>query len=91
MKIKLSPIASNARTTIEVQGDTLIYNDVSYDFSVIPNGAEVEAEAPAIGVIRRVDGVIEITLQYFYNSQDCKYEERFPDENGYIVEGVFNV
>ena len=91
MKIKLSPIASNAKTTIEVQGDTLIYNGVSYDFSVIPEGAEVEAEAPAVGIIKRVNGVMEVTLQYFYNSQDCKYEDRFPNENGYIVEGVLNV
>lgn len=90
MKITLSPIASDKRTTIEVQGATLIYDGVSYDLSAIPEGGEVEGQAPAIGAIKRVGGVIEITLQYFYDSQDCKYEERFP-VNPYIVEGVLNV
>ena len=91
MKIKLSPIASNKRTKIEVDNDILIYDGVSYDLSVIPDGAEVEAEAPAIGVIKRVNGEIEITLQYFYDSKDCTYEERFPNEDGYVIEGVLNV
>ena len=91
MKIKLSPIAFDAKTKIEIQGDILIYNGVSYDLSVIPDGAEVEAEAPAIGVIKRVNGEIEITLQYFYDSKDCTYEERFPNEDGYVIEGVLNV
>ena len=91
MKIKLSPIAANAKTRIEVQDDTLIYNGVSYDLSAIPEGGEVEAEAPAVGKITRVNGVINITIQYFYNSQNCKYEERFPNTDGYNIEGVFNV
>ncbi len=91
MIINLSPIAGQIKTTIEVQGDTLIYNGVSYDMSTIPNGAEVEAEEPAIGTIKRVNGVIEITLQYFYDSKNCSYEERFPSEDGYVVEGVLNV
>ena len=92
MKLFLSPIASNAKTTIEVQGDTLIYNSVSYDMSVIPDGAEVEAEAPAIGKIKRVNGEIEITLRYFYDSKDCTYEERFPNEDGYVItDGELNI
>lgn len=85
MKIKLSPVASNAKTIIEVQGDTLIYNGESYDMSPILEGSEVEAEAPAIGKIKRVDGEIEIVLQYFYDSQDCIYEDRFPNEDGYVI------
>lgn len=92
MKIKLSPIASDAKTTIEVNGDKLIYNGVPYDMSVIPDGAEVEAETPAIGLVKRVNGEIEITLQYFYDSKNCSYKERFPNEDGYtITEGVLNV
>jgi hypothetical protein len=91
MKIKLSPIASNTKTTIEVQGDTLIYNGVPYNMSAIPEGGEVEAEAPAVGKITRENGVINITIQYFYNSQECTYEERFPNVDGYDIEGVFNV
>ena len=92
MKLFLSPIASNAKTIIEVQGDTLIYNGVSYDMSPIPEGSEVEASAPAIGLINRGNGVIEMTLQYFYDSQNCKYEEKFPNEDGYIItQGVLNV
>lgn len=85
MKIKLSPIASNAKTTIEVDGDILIYNGVSYDMSAIPDGAEVKAEAPALCTIKRINGEIEITLQYFYNSKNCSYEDRFPNEDGYVI------
>ena len=92
MKIKLSPIASDKRSMIEVQVDKLIYDSVEYDLSVIPEGAGIEASAPAIGLIKRVNGVIEITLQYFYDSQDCTDEERFPNEEGYLIEeGVLNV
>lgn len=90
MKISLSPIASSKRTIIEVQGDTLIYDGVSYDFSVIPNGAEIQAKLPAMGIIKRVNGVIELTVQYFYDSQDCTESERFPI-SPYNVEGVLNV
>lgn len=87
MKIKLSANASidYTKTTIEVQSETLICNGVSYDFSVIPDGAEVEAREPAIGTIKRVNGEIEITLQYCYNAMDCVEEERFPNADGYIV------
>lgn len=90
MQITLSPIASNKRTIIEVQGDTIIYDGVSYDMSAIPEGGEVEAQLPAMGIIKRVDGVIELTMQYFYDSQDCTENERFPI-NPYSVEGVLNV
>ena len=92
MKIKLSPIASDKRSIIEVQGDKLIYDSIEYDLSVIPEDGEVEASSPAIGLIKRVNGIIEITLQYYYDSQDCVYKERFPNEDGYIItEGVLNV
>ena len=92
MKIKLSPIASSKRTKIEVDNDTLIYDGVSYDLSALPDGAEVDAESPAIGVIKRVNGELELTLEYFYDSRNCKYEERFPNEDGYIItKGLLNV
>ena len=91
MKIALSPIASLIKTPIEVHGDVLIYRGVSYDMSLLPDGAEVEAEAPAIGTIKRVGGVIEITLQYFYNAMDCTEAERFPNNPYIITAGVLNV
>lgn len=53
---------------IEINGDTINYNGVEYDLSVIPEGGQVEAEYPAVGIIKRDQGVINIDLVYEYNS-----------------------
>ena len=78
MKIQLSPQASNHETKISVKGDILTYDGVVYDLSVIPEGGEVQGELPALGVIRRVNGIIEIELLYKYNSSNCTYAQRYP-------------
>ncbi len=93
MIINISPIAGQTKTTIEVVDEnTLKYDGAVVDFSVIPNGGEVEATEPAMGTITKdTNGVITITLQRFYDSSDCSYEERFP-ANPYVVSGgILNV
>jgi len=84
MKIKLIPTASNKKTSIAVSGDILVYDGIEYDFSSIPDSAVVEAEYPAIGVIKRVNGVIHISLTYLYDSKNCIDEERFPKKEYYL-------
>lgn len=67
MKITLSPIASHTDDTPpSVSQDTITYRGTDYDLSQLPDGGEVEAEAPFSGKIKRIDGVIHVTLQYQY-------------------------
>ena len=87
MKINLSPQASGTRTEISVSGEKLTYDGTEYDFSLIPDGGEVEAEFPAIGTIRRVNGEIEITLLYQYDPLDCTDADRFPAPVN-VTEGI---
>lgn len=102
MIINLSPAGINefcpniyaqTKTTIEVVDEnTLIYNGVTYDFTAIPNGGEVQASEPAIGKITKdINGIVSITLQWFYDSQDCVYEDRFPNNPYTLSQGVLNV
>ena len=79
MKIQLSPIAGHKISAISVKDEIITYDGVDYDMGDIPDGGEVIAEAPAVGIIKRIDGVIEIILHYFYDSNDCTYADRFPE------------
>ncbi len=93
MNINISPIASDKKTIIEVVDEnTLKYDGVIVDFSVIPNGGEVEANEPASGIITKdAKGIVTITLQSFYNGSDNTNEDRFP-ANPYVVSGgILNV
>jgi hypothetical protein len=68
MLVTLSPSAAfTDDTPPTVSGSTLSYRGESYDLSQLPDGAEVEAESPFIGKIKRVAGQIELTLQYQYD------------------------
>ena len=91
MKISLSPIASDRTTEISVSGEVITYDGVAYDMSAIPDGGEVEGQQPAIGTIKRVNGEIEITLMYFYDSKTATEAQRFPANPYTITQGVLNV
>tara|TARA_R110001606_G_scaffold2504_4_gene10965 strand:+ start:3567 stop:3848 length:282 start_codon:yes stop_codon:yes gene_type:complete len=93
MTINLSPISGQVKTIIEiVDENTLIYNGVTYDFTAIPNGGEVQASEPATGKITKdSNGIISISLQWFYDSQNCVYADRFPNNPYNIAKGVLNV
>ena len=68
MKIILSPTAAfTDDTPPTVNGETLTYRGKSYDLTQLPDGGEVEAEMPFIGKIKRINGQVELTLQYQYN------------------------
>ena len=68
MRIKLSPqSALTDDTPPSVSGQIISYRGEDYDLSQLPDGAEVEAELPFIGKIRRANGQIELTLQYQYD------------------------
>lgn len=81
-RITLSPQSTmnlgKRNTSIVVQGKTIIYDGVEYDFGSLPNNSEVQAEEPAIGTIKNVEGVIHVTLHYKY---DCAEAELVQSSN----------
>lgn len=74
-EITLSPVASNRTTQISASGFELTYDGQAFDFSALDNGQEVEAQAPAQGVIKRITDVIHITLVYEYDSSTAKPDQ----------------
>lgn len=70
MKIIISPIGGtdNLDTLPIVNGDFLTYRGQQYDLAQLPDGGQVEASAPFVGLIKRVNGQVELTLHYRYNS-----------------------
>jgi len=66
MNITLSPTRSDAPLSISKQGDALTINGVTYDFSVIPDGATLPASAVdceyITGNVERINGALHITL-----------------------------
>ena len=83
MKITLSPIAGNETTKILVLDDALVYNGELFDFSLITNGTQVDAELPAKGKIKRLNGEIQIKLQYNYQAEFAM-QNQSKDVNDYI-------
>lgn len=73
MRITLSPIAAlESDTPPVVDGDTLTYRGEVHDLSGLPDNKEVEADLPFVGPIKRVDGVIHLTLQYRYHIEQAE-------------------
>ncbi|KKL00239.1 hypothetical protein EIK76_00480 [Rheinheimera mesophila] len=72
MKIILNPIAAlpneQADTPPTVDGDILNYRGQTYDLSQLPEGAEVEAESPFVGSIKRENNQVEVSIEFKYNS-----------------------
>ncbi len=63
-----SSLIEGKHTQVSVSGDKLTYDGQEYDFSMLPPNSQVEAEAPAVGLIKNDNGVIHISLIYLYNS-----------------------
>ncbi|WP_417511457.1 hypothetical protein [Methylophaga sp.] len=65
MIINLSPQVSSKELVLSVDGDVLTVNGQELDFSVIPDGATLPADAVdnefIIGSVERIGGVIRLT------------------------------
>jgi hypothetical protein len=73
MIITLIEQATNSTsTTVSVNNEIIIVNDVEYDLSAIPNGSQVEAEFPAIGTIKNIDNEIYISILYQYVESEAE-------------------
>ena len=66
MKIKLSPQRRDDSLSVFKQGDTLTINGTAYDFTDLPDGGTLPADAVdcefVIGSVDRVNGELELTL-----------------------------
>jgi len=90
-KIILSPIVSNIDSKPPlVSGNTLNYNDIDYDLTMLDEGSQVEAETPFVDVIKNNTGVYEVTLQYHYCTDTAELMQStvLEDYTFMIEEGV---
>lgn len=70
MKIILSPTAAfTDDIPPNVNGEILNYRGESYDLSQLPDGATVEADSPFVVNISRINGELQLTLEYQYNAE----------------------
>jgi hypothetical protein len=85
MKITLSPIASSKTTQLSVNTEVLTIDGTDYDLSVIPNGGQVEGELPALDLIKRVNNVIEMTIEYYYR-EDLAVRMQSTKTEDYVID-----
>ena len=82
MKIKLSPQRRDDTLTVVKQGEVLTINGTAYDFSQLPDGGTLPAEAVdceyIIGSVDRVDGKLELTLLLPHGA-NASEAARFPE------------
>lgn len=82
MKITLSPQRRDDTLTLIKQGDALNINGTEYDFTELPDGATLPAEAVdsefVIGNVERINGELEITL-ILPNGANASEAARFPE------------
>ena len=82
MKITLSPQRRDDTLTVIKQGDTLTINGTAYDFTQLPDGGTLPADAVdceyIVGSVDRVDGELELTLLLPHGA-NASEAARFPE------------
>ena len=82
MKITLSPQRRDDTLTAIKQGDVLTINGTDYDFTDLPDGGTLPAEAVdceyVFGSVDRVNGEIELTLLLPHGA-NASEAARFPE------------
>ena len=82
MKINLSPQRRDDLLTVVKQGDTLTINGSAYDFSQLPDGGTLPADAVdceyIVGAVNRVGGELEINLLLPHGA-NASEAARFPE------------
>jgi len=82
MKLILSPQRLDGTLTITKQGDVLTINGAEYDFTSLPDGGTLPADAVdsefVIGSVDRVGGELELTLLLPHGA-DASEAARFPE------------
>ena len=96
MIIKLSPqvTKNNKIDQLEVQNDTLIVNGESFDFSSLPEGGKLPADAVdceyIIGEVTRVENNIHCEI-YFPIGLRAPHESCFPEPIHVTENGIVNL
>lgn len=83
MKITLSPQAAEYTTKILVSDQIISVDGQVFDMSLIPVNSQVIAEYPATGIIKNVDGEIQLTIIYKYQDEHA-VSQQSKDINDYI-------
>ena len=82
MRINLSPQRRDDALTVIKQGDVLIINGTEYDFTDLPDGGTLPADAVdsefVIGSVNRVSGELELTLLLPHGA-NASEAARFPE------------
>jgi len=82
MNINLSPQRRDDALTIIKNGDVLTINGTEYDFSQLPDGGTLPADAVdcefVIGSVERVNGELELTLLLPHGA-NASEAARFPE------------
>ncbi len=81
MKITFHPARSDARLKLERQGDRLLVNNETYDFSAVPEGATLPQAAVTgdwlADDVTRKDGVLHLAV-ILPIGKDANKKSRFP-------------
>jgi hypothetical protein len=90
MDIYLSPIRSDENLLVEKQGDILTINSVEYDFTPLPEGATLTADAVdcpwVVKEVRRENGVLSLYM-LVPHGPNAPEETRFPQPLLGVVDG----
>lgn len=82
MKINLSPQRRDDTLTVTKQGDALTINGTEYDFTELPDGGSLPAEAVdsdfVVGTVERVNGELELTFTLPHGA-NASESARFPE------------
>jgi hypothetical protein len=82
MHISFSPVRSDDRLNLSVEGDTLTINGEAFDFSGLPDGATLPQTAVSCdwlaSDVERIDGDIHLTLILPHGAR-APAETLFPD------------
>lgn len=69
-----------------VQGEAITFNGLTYDFTPLLEGAEIDIGLPFKEPVTRKNGVIEVSLEYFYNTATAETNQSTDPEDY-----VFNI
>lgn len=94
MRIQFSPVRMDGTLTVTKAGDKLTVNRRVFDFSVIPEGATLPADAIDsewfAGPVERIDGVLMVTLR-LPHGPDASEQMRFPQPLENVQDGIVPV
>lgn len=78
MKIKLSPQVSDRVLNYKFEGEKIIANDITVDFSTMPDGIMTESEYEFLLSAKRENGILYVELLNPIDASENRQEILFP-------------